>query len=73
MAHKKLENLYRQAIPILYALPSTGELKFYVLLDRQTVVIEEAALSQDITDKETAGYVKVSTTTDAVTLGEAVA
>ncbi len=53
-----VENLLRQAVPILYNDPTDlNVLKLYILKDREVVYMDEAvAVTQDITDKESAGH-----------------
>lgn len=52
-----IENKKRQAIPIQYTEPISGQLKLYILKDREVKVFENDEISQDILDKEAAGFI----------------
>ena len=65
MASSSIENKTRQSIPILYKDPDDlTQLKLVVLRDRERVVMDDEVLSQDILDKESAGYLLKAVSTE---------
>ena len=68
MANVAIENLTRQAIPILHVdVDDPAGLVYYIMTDRERVVMDEALVSQDITDKVNAGYLTNGATNDSPT------
>lgn len=57
---KKVENLTRQCVPILHKA-SDGSLELYLLKDREAIIVADSRISQDLTDKETAGHLRIVT------------
>lgn len=64
MANKKVRNLRNQVIPIQHT--DSDGLKIYLLKKREIVVIGGTHLSQDLLDKESAGHIDISDTSDTV-------
>lgn len=58
---KNVENKLRQAVPVLYKVPESGELKLYILKDRELKQWDDDEMSQDLTDKDSAGIVSITT------------
>lgn len=64
-----IENKKRQAIPIQYTEPFSGQLKLYILKDREVKIFEDDEISQDILDKESAGFISKTATVEETTPG----
>ncbi len=65
MANVKIRNLRGQVIPVEHT--TDGGLKVYLLKKREIVVMGSTHMSQDLLDKESAGHIDISNTSDAVT------
>lgn len=55
-----IENKLRQALPILIKVPESGELSLYILKDREVKEISDDAISQDLTDKDSANLLSIT-------------
>lgn len=69
MANSAVVNNLRQVIPLLTLVPPTAEPQLTLLLALQRIVTDTEAIGQDVVDKETQGYVTVSSTTDPLSEG----
>lgn len=58
---KVVENRKRQAIPVQYTEPLSGQLKLYILKDREVKTFDDDEMSQDLLDKEAAEFVIITT------------
>ena len=59
-----IENKKRQAIPIQYTEPISGQLKLYILKDREVKTFENDEMSQDILDKQAAEFISLTVEED---------
>lgn len=58
---KSVENRKRQAIPVQYTEPLSGQVKLYILKDREVKVFADDEMSQDLLDKEAADFITITT------------
>lgn len=66
---KAIKNRNRQSMPMQHIIPATGELSLRILLDSERVVVDDDAISQYMTDLQTAGHLSISDSSEALSDG----
>lgn len=65
MANKRVRNLLTQAVPVEFVDDAQGNLALRMFSSRESLVMDEDRVSQNILDLVTAGYFSSATTTDS--------